>query len=383
MGQTRSWNPVRLLFLARSLNYGGSERQLVALATELRQRGESVAVATFYPGGPLRPELEVSNVPVFSLRKRSRWDIVSFLWRWGCLMRSLRPAILHGYLGSANILTVLLKPLLPTTKVVWGVRASNMELERYGLLDRVLYWIECRLSHFADLIIVNSHAGRDYAIAHGFPSNKLIVIPNGIDVERFCPDHKAREQFRKKLGVADAESLIGLVGRIDPMKGHGTFLRAAAILLNGRQDVRFICVGEGPESYRRTLLSLTEELGLSSKVTWAGATDHMEALYNALDVATCCSSYGEGFSNVIGEAMACGIPCVVTDVGDAKRIIDDTGSVVRVDDPMALAEAWRRLLDMGDAERVRLGQSARARITQHFSLDRLIEATSRALEVKI
>ena len=374
---------VNLLFLIRSLNYGGSERQIVALVGGLSRKGMRVAVATFYPGGSFRRGLEKVGVPVFSLGKRSRWGVFGFLSRLFRLVRRAQPRILHSYLGSANILTVLLKPLLPTTKIVWGVRASNMELARYGFLDGVLYWIECRFSRFADLIIVNSHAGRDYAVAHGFPSNKLVMIPNGIDVERFCPDHKAREEFRKKLGIADTESLIGLVGRIDPMKGHATFLRAAAILINGRQNVRFVCVGEGPENYRRTLLSLTEELGLSNMVTWAEATDHMEAIYNALDVATCCSSYGEGFSNAIGEAMACGIPCVVTDVGDSKRIIGDAGSVVMVDDPRALAEAWRRVLDMGDAERMKLGQRARARITQHFSLERLIEATSRALEVEV
>lgn len=368
----------RILFLVRSLNYGGTERQLVMLATGLQASGVPVRVATFYDGGSLRDELTGRGVECRSLMKRSRWDVGRFLWRWIRMVRDCRPSVVYSFLGSANLMAIVAKPWLGHAKIVWSVRASSMDLSRYGWLDRLLYRIECRLSRFADLIIANSHAGRDYAIAHGFPAAKLIVIPNGIDVERFCPDPKAREQFRKRLGVADTESFIGLVGRIDPMKGHDVFLRAAAILYNDRQDVRFLCVGEGPEYYRRRLLALTEELGLSRAVTWEGATGDMEAVYNSLDIATCSSS-SEGFPNVIGEAMACGVSCVATNVGDAQRIVGDAGYVVMADDPMALAEAWCKVLDMGATERARLGGRARARITQHFSRDRLIEVTSCAL----
>lgn len=372
-----------LLLLIRSLNYGGAERQLVMLATGLKASGVPVRVATFYDGGSLRDELTGRGVECRSLKKRSRWDVVRFLWRWIRMARDCRPAVLYAFLGSANLVAIAAKPWLSRTKIVWGVRTSNMELKRYGRLDRLLYSIECKLSRFADLIIVNSCAGRDYANAHGFPSAKLIVISNGIDVERFRPDRTARERFRKGLGVADAESLIGLVGRIDPMKGHATFLQAAAILLRERRNVSFICVGDGPEHYRKPLLSLAKELGLSHKVIWVNGVSDVEAVYSSLDIATCSSSYGEGFSNVIGEAMACGVPCVATDVGDAQRIIGDAGYVVVIDDPMALAEAWCKVLDMGETARLGLGQRARARIVRHFSLDRLIEATSSALGITV
>ena len=372
-----------LLLLIRSLDCGGAERQLVSLAAGLKARGMPVRVVTFYDGGSLRDELIGCGVEYGSIKKRARWDVVMFLWRWILMVRESRPSVLYSFLGSANLIAIAAKPWLGPVKVVWSVRASNMELQQYGLLERVLYWIECRVSRFADLIIVNSYAGRDYAIAHGFPPAKLIVIPNGIDVERFCPDRTARERFRKGLGVADAESLIGLVGRIDPMKGHATFLQAAAILLRERRNVRFICVGDGPEHYRKPLLSLAKELGLSHKVIWVNGVSDVEAVYSSLDIATCSSSYGEGFSNVIGEAMACGVPCVATDVGDAQRIIGDAGYVVVIDDPMALAEAWCKVLDMGEMARLGLGQRARARIVQHFSLDRLIEATSSALGITV
>lgn len=379
----RSDDPIRLLFLTRSLNYGGSERQLVALAKGLGERGTSVTVATFYPGGPLRKEVESTGVSVESLEKRARWHAVGFFRRLVQLVRRIQPTILHGYLATANILTVLLKPFCPSAKIVWGLRASNVELERYGYVDQLQSWVECKLSNFADLIVVNSHAGFDFAARKGFPQDKMVVIPNGIDVDRFHPDPVSRGRLRDAWGIADREQLIGLVGRLDPMKGHDTFLKAAVLLARERGDTRYFCVGDGSEDYKRKLVALSEELGLGRRLIWVSAGDDVGAIYNALDVVTSCSSYGEGFSNVIGEALACGRPCVVTDVGDAKRIVGDTGYVVTPGNPAALASAWQVALEAGDVEKARRGQRARKRIIEHFSLERLIEETARVLEAAV
>ena len=372
--------PVRLLFLTRSLSYGGSERQLIALAKGLRKRGASVAVATFYSGGSLRRELESTGVSVESLGKRARWDVLGFFWRLLQLVRRIQPTILHGYLATANILTVLLKLFYPSAKIVWGLRASNMELERYGYIEQIQSWVECKLSHFADLIVVNSHAGLDFAARKGFSQDKMVVIPNGIDVERFHPDPLSRNGKRQAWGILDREQLIGLVGRLDPMKGHDTFIKAAAIFSRGHDNIRYICVGDGPEAFKQKLVELSKEVGLGHRLIWMSAGDDVEAIYNALDLVTSCSSYGEGFSNVIGEAMACGIPCVVTDVGDAKRIVGDTGYVVVPGNPPALASVWQMVLEAGGNEKARRGQRARERIIEHFSLERLIEDTVRVLE---
>jgi glycosyltransferase involved in cell wall biosynthesis len=374
---------MNILFLTRSLNYGGSERQLVALAKGLWKQGVAVTVATFYPGGPLRSDLESTGVSVESVEKRSRWDMLGFFWRLLQLAHRVRPSIIHGYLTTANILTILLKPFCPSTKIVWGLRASNMELERYGYVDQVQSWVECKLSHFADLIVVNSHAGFDVAARKGFPQHKMVVIPNGIDIDRFHPDLVSRNERCQAWGVADGEHLIGLVGRLDPMKGHDTFIKAAALLSRRRDNIRYICVGDGPEAFKEKLMDLSKELGLGQQMIWAHASNDVGAVYNALDLVTSCSSFGEGFSNVIGEAMACGRPCVVTDVGDAKRIVGDTGYVVAPGNPAALALAWQEALDAGVDEQAKQGQRARERIIQHFSLERLIEETALVLETAI
>ena len=233
-----------------------------------------------------------TGVRVGGLDKRGRWDLLGFLSRLVRLLREEKPDTLYAFLGSPNILTVLLKPLFPRTRMVWGVRASNVDLDRYDWLARLSYEVERRLSRFADMIIVNSRAGMDYAVANGFPKNRMVVIPNGIDTERYCPEPEARPRVRAEWGVTEDEKLIGLVGRLDPMKDHPTFLRAASLLSQERDDVRFVCVGDGPAGYRRELRMLAESLGLVQRLTWAGVRKDMPDVYKSLDMVSSSSAYG-------------------------------------------------------------------------------------------
>lgn len=370
-----------LLCLTRSLNYGGAERQLGVLASRLKRVGHSVAVATFYGGGPLEQDLVRQGVPIHSLGKRSRWDVPGFFWRLIRLVRRVNPAVVYGFLGSANILAVLLKPLFPSVRIVWGVRASNMDLGHYGWLDRLLFRVECALARCADRIIVNSMAGRDYVAEHGFPTDKLVVIPNGIDTEGFRPDPSARRLVRQDWGIGDDEFVIGLVGRLDPMKDQETFLRAAGLLARQRPDVRFVCVGDGPATRRQVLAALAEDLGLSGRMLWKEAVREIAPVYCALDVLTLSSAFGEGFPNVVAEAMACGTPCVVTDVGDAGRLVGETGLVVPPRDPDALCKAWGEALAWSEDERAARIRQARERIVRQFTVDRMVEATVKELEL--
>ncbi|BFU93741.1 MAG: hypothetical protein NTNFB02_04630 [Nitrospira sp.] len=258
-----------------------------------------------------------------------------------------------------------------------------MDLGRYGWLDRVLYRVlyrlESRLSRFCDLVIVNSESELEYAVAQGFPAEKMLCIPNGIDTERFKPDAAAGRRFRLSHGIEDNVPPIGLIGRIDPMKGHRTFLTAAASLIAAGGNARFVCVGDGNARLKENLRAQADRLGLAGLVSWLDEHDPIEEVYNGLDLLTSSSSYGEGFSNAVAEAMACGRACVVTDVGDARRIVGHTGLVVPPDRSDELVSAWRRLLSVDRSERASLGGAARERIVLHFGLDRLVESSFSAL----
>jgi glycosyltransferase involved in cell wall biosynthesis len=363
-------NP-KIILLTRVLNRGGAQRQLVELAKAAQRRGVRAVVATFYANGPLEQELRQAHVPCYCLHKARRWDVAGFLWRAMRFVRRQHPDILYSYLGTPNIVTALLKPSLRHTRVVWGIRHSRIELQRYDWVARCCCWLERLLAPFADLIIVNSHAGFDYWATKGFPKNRMVVIPNGIDTNRFRPARDAGLRVRAEWGVAENEILIGLVARLDPAKDHAAFLRAAALLAQKHSNVRFVCVGEGPALYEERLRALSASLGLRGRVIWAGPRDDMPAVHNALDIATSSSSH-EGLSNAIGEAMACSVPCVVTDVGDSARIVENTGVVVPPQEPQALADGWEWLLKQ---DIPKMGMQARARIVENFGVEELVERT--------
>jgi glycosyltransferase involved in cell wall biosynthesis len=180
---------------------------------------------------------------------------------------------------------------------------------------------------------------------------------------------------RAELDIAENEILVGLVGRLDRAKGHPVFLEAAAMLASERADVRFVCVGDGPGPYRNRLQRLGRQLGLTGRLIWAGARQDMPAIYSALDIS-CSPSYSEAFNNVLAEAMACGVPCVVTADGDPANMVGDTGVVVTPGDPQVLADGLRSMLhSLPTVEPDRL----REHIARRFSVKKMVDATEKAL----
>lgn len=368
-------NDISILLLVRSLEAGGAERQLVELARGLQNRGQKVTVAVFYKKGPLLHELEKADVPLIDLQKGGRWDLAGFLLRTARAIRKTRPAVIYSFLGGANIVASAVRWFAPQAKLVWSIRASNMDLQRYDWLHGVAYWIERRLSRTADLIISNSHAGRDFAVEHGFPEGRIHIVPNGIDTDRVRPDADLRQRQRAAWGLNEEHIAVGVLARLDPMKGHGAFLEAATLLAERRPDMRFFVIGGGPEEDR--LKRHAARLGLGRTMHFTGPSNAPEAALNALDICCSPSEFGEGFSNSIAEAMACGVPCVVTDVGDSARIVGDTGEVVPPYDSQLLGEAILRLsARLADGRKMR----ARERAADHFSVGAMVERTLATIE---
>ncbi len=361
-----------LVLLTRALVYGGAERQLVALAAGLHRKGHRVIVLTYYKGGGLAPVLEASGVPHASLDKRSRWDLVGPGLRARRILKQLDPDVIHGYLEDSNVAAAILRLWVPRARLVTSIRGTRLDFAHYPPIVRVMFWLGVWSARMADLTISNSHSGAADCVAAGYPKDRIQVIPNGIDTEFFRPDQSRRSALREAWECQPGDQLIGIVGRLAPMKDHPTFLRAAAQLAANHSNVRFVCVGDGPDAYRQHLMALAVELGLGSRVRWLPAQADVRGVYGALDLLTSSSSSGEGFSNVIGEAMACGTHCVVTDAGDSARIVGPTGIVVVRRDPEALADGWRRGLAAVAKDEL---PDPRERIKQEFSLDKLVMRT--------
>ena len=369
--------PTDVLFITQNLDRGGAQRQLVTLARGLARRGHSITVAVFYSRGTSWPELEWDGVRVVALEKGGRWDVAAFLARVGTLVRNERPRVIHGYLDVPNVLALLLRPVARGARIVWGVRSAYVDWDRFDRLTRFTFSVACRLSRFADLIILNSFAGHEHHRALGYRADRMVVVPNGIDTELFAPDAAARASVRAEWGVRETEILIGLVGRVDPLKGHDTFLHAAAAVMRRHPGVRWVCIGGGDPRLLAELQGLSERLGVAIALRWVGERHDMPAVYNALDVAV-SPSISEGFSNVIGEALATGVTCVATDIGDSARIVGDATLVAPVNDVAALTRAIEAALGrLGPDSRA----SRRARVLEHFSVSRLISSTEEALRL--
>ncbi|MGH7927094.1 MAG: glycosyltransferase [Candidatus Binatia bacterium] len=229
------------------------------------------------------------------------------------------------------------------------------------------------LSRIPVRIIFNSRASAVQHARLGYATRRTAVIPNGFDCEQYSPSKTVRQRVRQALGIADSSILIGLIARHHPMKDHTTFFRAAGILAKQYGDVQFLLAGPGITADNEEIAQLVSWHELGDRIRLLGERADISELNNALDIACSCSYYGEAFSNAIGEAMACGIPCIVTDVGDSKWIVGDTGRVVQPRDADAFAGAVKALIAAGREERLRLGLNARRRILSDFSLDKVVQ----------
>lgn len=366
---------MNIMFLTRALDIGGAQRQLVLLASELKKKGHNVNVMVFYGGEILQKDLERSQIPVISLNKRGRWDIIPFMIRLIRIIRKNKPDILYSFLPVSNTLSVFMRLFHLNLKIVWGIRSSNMDLKHYDWLSVLFNWFERILSRFAHHLVYNSYAGHKYAISTGLHNTSYSVIQNGIDTNKYSFDYNNRQMTRREYGLIDDEIVIGLVARLDPMKDHATFFDACLLMLNSSFKLRFICVGSGTDSYTSKLKNLETAKKLGKNLIWLGEVHDMHSIYPLFDLLCSSSAYGEGFSNVIGEAMACGISCVVTDVGDSALIVGEMGRVVPVEDPVALANACLSVL--GNKPRP---EKIRARVVNHFSVESIVNKTESALK---
>ena len=356
---------MKILFLSRQLNIGGAERQLVTLASELAARGHEIVIASYYPGGALSEMIDPKRIKVISYEKKSRWDLFTLLFKTLKVVRDEQPTVLHGWMHTQNVVATFAKVLNPKVTMVWAVRASNLETH-LDWAEKLTIWLQARLSRFASRITVNSMAGLEYAAQGGLPREKMLFVPNGIDTNAFYPNDEERRRVRAQWNMGDDMKIVGNISRFDPIKNHKMFLKAAAAVAAERADVRFVCVGHGKESYLQELKQLSRTLGLEGKVHWIQAQSDVRAAYNAVDVF-CSSSLTEGFPNVIGEAMACGRHCVVTDVGDSALVVGDTGVVVPSDNAQAMSAG---LLDRLNA-RETMNLRARQRILENFTVAHL------------
>jgi len=352
--------PPKVLHVIPGLGFGGAEAMLTNLATAPARRTEPIVVDLLRAGANAA-RLKAAGVSLHELGVRGPASFLFALRRLTLLIAELQPDVVQGWMYYGDLAAALAlgrSGRRAATRLYWGVRCSDMDFSKYGFALRAAVSACRRFSDQPDAVIANSEAGARVHRALGYRSRTFEVIENGIDTERFQPDRAARAAMRSALSI-DADAAVAILpARVDPMKDHATFLTA----LERLPRITALAVGLG-----------TERLPGHPNLIGLGARDDMAALYNAADLMVLSSAYGEGFSTVLGEAMACGLPAVVTDVGDSARIVAETDMVVPPRDPAALAQAIEAFFMKPAGERAALGQAARARMARDFSLARALE----------
>jgi glycosyltransferase involved in cell wall biosynthesis len=275
----------------------------------------------------------------------------------------------------ADFLGALAAQLAGNPPVVWNLRVTLADIHELKPATRLVVRANAWLSHSVPKrIVCCAEAARDHHAAIGYDQARMTVIPNGFDLGSFAPDLAARTRLRTSLGLPPETLLVGMAARFHPQKDHLNFIQAAALLHAEMPEVRFVLWGKDVDARNARLSGWVDEAGLHEVVHMLGLRPDAAELTAALDLATLTSAYGEAFPRVLGEAMACGVPCVSTDVGDASAILGETGRVVPARNPQALAQAWGMLLRLPPAERQALGAAGRKRVETSFRVEKMAAA---------
>ena len=375
---------IRVLHVITGLSVGGAEMMLYKLLSRMSREKFELAVISLTDRGVLGARIEALDVPVYAVGMKPGMPTPAAAWRLMRLARRLKPDLVQGWMSHGNLAALLAGAFVPgPAPVLWNVRRSLYSLEHDKPLTRTVTRLGARLSGLPAKILYNSRIGAVQHKAFGYRADKTLVLPNGFDTELFAPSVEACGSIRLELGVAEDAVLIGLVGRYSPMKDHANFLRAAASLLKSRPDVHFVLAGRGVAWENQALGELVRGLDIAGRAHLLGERRDMARVTAALDIASSSSSFDEGFPNVVGEAMSCGVPCVVTDVGDSAWIVGETGRVVSPRNPKALCSAWLELVEMGPAARRKLGARARQRTKDQFSIEKIVRRYERVYEEQL
>lgn len=351
----------RILHLIGGLDRGGTETMLVKLLSQMDRESFSQEVISLTDLGPLAQDIKKLGIPVTALSMHQhKIRAVIKLWR---ALRNNPPDLIQSWNHHSDFLALVIGRLCGIRPILWNIRCSNVKELGFPKLLKLLTW----LSPYPTGIVVNSKAGREVHTQLGYRPKAWYFIGNGFDTSRFTPSTEKRAHFRLTHGIDDKTILVGMVARFDPMKDHATFFKAAALL---DENVFFVLAGQGLTADNSSLLSLIPS-SLKNRVILCGDRSDIDVIDSALDIAVLCSARTEGFPNAIGEAMSCGVPCVVTDVGDCRFLVEQTGIIISPQSPEILSNAMTTLIEEGAHARHERGQKAREKIIREFSLEKI------------
>lgn len=365
---------MKILHVITGIGAGGAETALCRTIESLRPpKYEHYVVALNSAGsnGSQSGRVRAAGASLECLEVRPSAPNPLALFRLRRIVRSWAPDVVQGWMYHANLAAAL---TCGSTPLLWSIRqtlyANNREKPLTWLVIRAGAWLSSR----PGAIAYNARISSEQHGAYGYRSDRARVIDNGIDVRAFKPDPASRLAVRAELGLSEGAFVLGHFAHWRAMKDHANAMNAAAELVATYPEAAFLFAGDGMEENNVGLANIIAAHGLGAHVKLCGRRTDIARLMTAVDLGYSSSAWGEAFSNAIAETMACGVPCVATDVGAAREIIGDCGIVVPPSDAAALCRAWRAIMELDCDARGALSERARARIAMHFSIDACAEA---------
>lgn len=359
---------MKVLHVISSLNLGGAEMMLRRLVESNSGSDSEAVVVSLTTLGVIGESLLSRGVSVHTLGMSSPLDFPITLWRLIRLIRRYRPDVVQTWMYHADLIGGLASRLAGSCAVVWGVRSTSIPQGRWS----VTYWV-VRLCAFGsnfipDRIICCARSARISHIQLNYAEDKLVIIPNGYDFFAFQFNMETRRAARAQLGINEGNIVVGVVGRFDPLKDFHNFISSAAIVAAENENVHFLMVGRGNEWSNAKLCRWIEGVGLIDRFHLVGQQADVARFLSAMDIF-CLSSVREAFPNVVVEAMAMGLPCVVTEAGDAAIILDDEDYVVPVKDSASLANALLKMCRLDPIARKSLGESNAEKVRSRYDIE--------------
>lgn len=355
------------------LGTGGAENFLLRLLSSLRDKGVAGRVISIMAGGGMVSRFREADVGLLELGVNGpgHWRQVPTATRdLFRAVRQWRPHIVQGWMNHGNVAACLAwGRATPKPKLIWSIRQTLYDVGLEAPGTRMAIRLQSWLSSSPDAVVCNSHVGLAQHARLGFRNRRMFVIPNGFDVEKLYPQQSQRSAARDLVGIDPDAFVVAMIARSHPMKDYNTFVEAIALAAPQVPGLHAVCVGRGVDGAPSALPARVTELGIGHMCTLLGERTDLEDIYPGIDVVCLTSAWGEGFPNVLGEAMAYEIPCVATDVGDAPQVVGNTGRIVAPRSPAEVAAAIVELFRIGPERRKQLGQRARMRIVEEYSID--------------
>jgi glycosyltransferase involved in cell wall biosynthesis len=366
----------RIVFLTTGLLQGGAESVLFDLTRRLDRSQFDPVVVSLRADGPMRGKIEAQGVTVHSPNMNPALPS-PFAWRrLGQILQRLRPALIQGWMYHGNLAAAWAARELGSIPYFFSIHNSIYDLRKEKFLTSLVIRAGAMLSRKCAGVVYCAHTTAAQHEAIGYDSDKTRVVHNGFDLHTFVPLPASAHSLRSELGVSSDTALVGLIARWDPHKDHENFFAAARIMADAQPNVQFVLAGKGVEYSNPVVQEMLERHRLSEHVHLLGARSDIPRIMGSLDLLVSSSS-SEAFPIVVGEAMSCGVPCCVTDVGDSRVLVGDSGRSVPRANPQALAAAALELLNLPAADLQQLGAAARRRIENQFSVDTMVQNYSR------